>query len=210
MPTEPAPRRRRTRIGSVVSDTRCPIPGCRDYKLVRNLVCLNHSVEIWGHVQSLKGEPLVQEAILESVAERERRLEELEKRRAEARKQLGWIYYLKLDDRIKIGWTSNLGQRLQSYPPYAQSLTEHPGTRADERDLHRTFKPSRSSGREWYFPTPELMAHIDRVRAAEMERRTQEHLAQVNKDRTSSGMDPLTLEEFLSRNRRYPAPLMAP
>lgn len=163
----------------MVTLVKCPIPDCRELTLRDHIVCLTHAVDIWTKVQATKGEPFFTEAIIESVARREQRLAEVEARRAAARKVAGTIYYIRVDDKIKIGWTSNLPQRLMSYPPHMVRLTDHPGTKADERDLHRSFKPSRASGREWYHPTQELMAHIDRVHREEMERREAEHWAAV-------------------------------
>lgn len=179
MPFESRFVERRPMPELLLSPTRCPIPGCSDLKMRRNLLCLKHSVEVWGNVQSSNGEPLIQDAIVESVAEREQRAAAEEARRAEVRKANGSIYYIRVDDKVKIGWTSNLPQRMKSYPPHMVLLTDHPGTRADERDLHRTFKPSRASGREWYHPTQELLAHIGRAHDAEQKRRDEEHLARL-------------------------------
>lgn len=160
---------------SILADERCPIPGCRDHRLKSTFVCLGHAVEIRNHVQAANREPLIENAILESVADREKRMHEQAARRTAVSKTNGTLYFIRLDDKIKIGWTSSLGQRLHSYPPHAQLLVDQPGTRADERDLHRTFKPSRAAGREWYHPTGELTAHIERTLEAETRRRTSIH-----------------------------------
>lgn len=44
-------------------------------------------------------------------------------------------------------------------------LAGHPGTRADERDLHRSFRPFLAAGREWYHPAQLLMDHIAEAKA---------------------------------------------
>ena len=178
----------RQRSSVFLKDTECPIPGCTDRPLKGEMVCTPHAVQIWARVQAIKGDPLIQNAITESVAEREARMEEDERRRREFGKTHGDIYYLRVDEKIKIGWSSNLPQRLMSYPPHMVLLCDHPGTRADERDLHRSFKPSRAAGREWYHPTPELLAHIDRVHHAEMERRTAAHWARVEQEHGTEHM----------------------
>jgi hypothetical protein len=88
------------------------------------------------------------------------------------------IYFLALDDKVKVGWTSNLEQRMKSYPPHSRLLVTYPGSRADERDLHRTLATSRVAGREWYERTPhiettirEAQLRLDRQYAAEAEER---------------------------------------
>lgn len=70
------------------------------------------------------------------------------------------VYYVQVGDLIKIGYSSDLEKRLFSYGPTAKVLAHHYGTRADERDLHRTFRPFLAHGREWYTPAKVLMDHI--------------------------------------------------
>ena len=53
--------------------------------------------------------------------------------------------------------------RLKSYGPTITVLAIEGGTRADERDLHRTFRPYLAKGREWYEPAPIIMEHIANV-----------------------------------------------
>lgn len=163
----------------------CPIPGCRKTLPKNSLVCVKHGVEIWKHIESVKGTPFVT-GVIETYQERDQRQTVDEARRAEARKQAGTIYYVRVDEKIKVGWTGgNVYDRLKAYPPHAQLITTHPGTRADERDLHRSFAPSRASGREWYYATAELLAHINGVirsqciTTEELERRHQATLANM-------------------------------
>lgn len=142
---------------------RCPIPGCRNSLPANSLVCVKHGVQIWHHIESVKGAPMVVGQI-ETFQERDQRRQADESRIAEARQRPGTIYYVRVDDKIKIGWTGgHLWGRLKAYPPHMKLLADHPGSRADERDLHRSFAPSRASGREWYYATPELLAHIESV-----------------------------------------------
>lgn len=130
----------------------CLIHGCQTGTRVSYLVCDDHAVEVWTHVEAFKdtpSSPIPRDVVIP---------------RAPVDPNAGqWIYYLQLDDKIKIGWTANYSQRMKAYPPHAFVLAKHEGTRTDERDLHRTFKPSRAAGREWYHQTSELMAHIQRL-----------------------------------------------
>jgi hypothetical protein len=77
----------------------------------------------------------------------------------------GLIYYIQIGSHIKIGWTSDLGKRSRAYPPNAQLLATQPGTRTEERALHRRFAHHRTHGREWYPLAKELLDHVRRVAA---------------------------------------------
>ena len=77
----------------------------------------------------------------------------------------GFIYYVKSDGLIKIGWTSNLAKRMRQYAPNSQLLATHPGTRTDEQRLHKRFAVHRSHGREWYPLAPVILHHIDMMKA---------------------------------------------
>lgn len=132
--------------------SKCLLGGCGRSTRLTFLVCDEHAVEIWGIVESVKdtpASPIPSNVVLPA--------------RPPSHLDGGWIYYLRLDEKIKIGWTANYIQRMKAYPPHARVIARHPGARADERDLHRSFKPSRVAGREWYAPTPELMRHIEQV-----------------------------------------------
>lgn len=48
----------------------------------------------------------------------------------------------------------------------AELLAIKPGTRADEADLHRQLVEHLHHGREWYNPTPEVLAVINEWREA--------------------------------------------
>jgi hypothetical protein len=96
-------------------------------------------------------------------AEEQARRAELEARKAQERQKHEVIYYAKIGGHIKIGWTSRLEQRMRSYPPNTELLAIHPGSRSDERQLHRRFAVHRSHGAEWYPLVPVILDHIKRV-----------------------------------------------
>jgi hypothetical protein len=75
------------------------------------------------------------------------------------------IYYVQVGGHIKIGWTSQLEQRMRNYPPNTVLLAVHPGSRSDERKLHRRFAVHRSHGQEWYPLVPVVLDHIKRMLA---------------------------------------------
>lgn len=73
------------------------------------------------------------------------------------------VYYVQVGGHIKIGWTSRLEQRMRAYPPNTLLLAVHPGSRADEKQLHKRFAVHRSHGNEWYPLVPVILDHIKRV-----------------------------------------------
>lgn len=75
----------------------------------------------------------------------------------------GTVYYLELNGLIKIGWTSDLQRRMKDYTP-GSLLAAQPGTRADEKRIHRMFAAHRTHGAEWYAPVPSIRHHIDLVK----------------------------------------------
>lgn len=79
--------------------------------------------------------------------------------------QPGFVYYLRQDRHIKIGYTADVPQRMKHYPPSAELLAVHPGTPDLEKQMHRDFRPYLDRGREWFDPGPQLLAHIESVRA---------------------------------------------
>lgn len=143
--------------------TNCPIARCTAQTRVSAILCDEHAVQVWHEVEFVKGTSSSLTADKTPASQPVAEVQE-------------WIYYLRLDEKIKIGWTANFAQRMKSYPPHAKVIIKHPGTRAEERDLHRTFTPSRASGREWYHPTPELMGHIEQAKTVEAQRQFDAHL----------------------------------
>jgi hypothetical protein len=73
----------------------------------------------------------------------------------------GWIYYLKVGDQIKVGYASDLQQRMRSYPPNATLFAAHRGTLDDEKRIHASLAIHRAAGREWYHPTPEMQQALE-------------------------------------------------
>src|SRR5690606_22269051 len=72
----------------------------------------------------------------------------------------GHVYYMRINGRIKIGYTANLRQRSRNYPPGTELLAVEPGTRELERQRHARFSRSLAQGREWFAESDELMEHI--------------------------------------------------
>lgn len=91
-----------------------------------------------------------------------------EERRRRAKEEFmtwpGTIYYLRVGNLIKIGYTVDISQRKRQYPPNSELLATHPGTRETERQMHHRFLHRIAQGREWFTPCEELDQHIAKVR----------------------------------------------
>ena len=83
------------------------------------------------------------------------------------RKARSVVYYALAGNYIKIGTTIHLDQRMKDLG--ANLIAVEPGDAEMERDRHRQFRTLLASGREYFFPGHELIAHV----AALVERYTQ-------------------------------------
>lgn len=73
------------------------------------------------------------------------------------------VYYLRVGDLIKIGYTFKLEQRLRQYPPDAVLLAVEPGDEELEKQRHHHLRHSLARGREWFHPTPEVEEFVQHV-----------------------------------------------
>jgi hypothetical protein len=76
------------------------------------------------------------------------------------------VYYLRLDDRVKIGTTFNPRQRFAALP-HDEVLAFERGGRELEQQRHREFAADRLGSSEWFGLTRRLRAHIRRVAAGQ-------------------------------------------
>ena len=77
------------------------------------------------------------------------------------------VYYMRIGNRVKIGYTTNLELRLSSINPEELLVTEA-GGRLTEKRRHRQFSDLRTNG-EWFRYEGPLAEHIDELRRAETE-----------------------------------------
>lgn len=71
---------------------------------------------------------------------------------------VGFVYFVRFSDRIKIGWSGNPGARLKNVP-HDEVLAIIPGTMLDERKLHAAFARHRVVG-EWFELNQDLLDFI--------------------------------------------------
>ena len=74
------------------------------------------------------------------------------------------VYYIRFDDRMKIGTSSNLRQRMSQLWHHELVALER-GGRAREHARHVQFAQWRLGTSEWFEISPELTVHVDAVRA---------------------------------------------
>lgn len=148
----------------------CGIQDCRQPQLNKLPLCEDHAWDVWREMDA-KAETLQQR----EASERRHReweannfrklIEEREARRKGTyRSDPGLIYYLQVEDQIKIGFTKNLDTRLGAYPPMARLLATHPGTQTTESLMHQKFSEHLAGRKEWFRIHDELEAHINQVR----------------------------------------------
>ncbi len=74
----------------------------------------------------------------------------------------GWVYFVRVGDLIKIGWTGQPRTRMRNLQP-DEVMHLEPGTMKDEKRCHAAFAPYRQHG-EYFRPEPELLAFIKQLR----------------------------------------------
>lgn len=70
------------------------------------------------------------------------------------------VYYVEVDGMVKIGYTSNLKQRLRDYPPSSILLGVEAGGRDLERRRHAQFSRYLKMGREWHSRGDGILRHV--------------------------------------------------
>lgn len=70
---------------------------------------------------------------------------------------LGYVYFVRLGNRVKIGYSRNPAERFKEVP-LEEVLTITPGSQDDERAAHIRFAHLRTTG-EWFKAEPELLKY---------------------------------------------------
>jgi len=77
------------------------------------------------------------------------------------------VYYVRIGNRVKIGWSTNLPSRLAAINPEEVMVIE-PGGRELEKARHGQFRALRTHG-EWFKLEEPLTGHIEELRRADAE-----------------------------------------
>lgn len=161
-------RQRKARIADGLDWSICMVVGCgegltlfrgsaqnphhRDPDLELPMCHRHLGVAFKTAVHTVGNVPEFIEAVVDinaAVAAREKSEDQAAQRAFMARED-GDIYFIRLGELVKVGWTRDLWSRVKSYGASAELLVSYAGTRQDETNLHRQLTPARAKGREWY------------------------------------------------------------
>lgn len=161
-------RRAKQRVAAAITDWAiCCIPGCERPSTLKSWwgrethpadtddklpVCFDHATVIWRMIQSANGDPTVIETthMLQAKATARAKAEHEQAKATRMASLDGDIYFVRINDLIKVGWSRDVYDRVKSYGASAELLCCYPATRDDETHLHRQLRPALAKGREWY------------------------------------------------------------
>lgn len=167
---ERAERQAAARVDKAIDWSVCVVPGCgeqlvswgsrlafdnpkRRDSTMELPMCYPHMAVVWAELVGFhRKRGKFAEAIAdvnEMIAARQAR-EDVQAKADHMARQDGDIYFIRLGELVKVGWTRDLFQRVKSYGASAELLVSYPGTRDDETNLHRQLRPALAKGREWY------------------------------------------------------------
>lgn len=75
----------------------------------------------------------------------------------------GFVYYMRINGQIKIGYAADVTSRMRHYPPGSELLAVEPGTLHTEAERHQDFRRDLVRGREWFNESDKLIAHIAQI-----------------------------------------------
>lgn len=100
------------------------------------------------------------------------RREQDQRRRSERRRsadaafrgeQPGYVYYVEVGERIKVGYSVDVRRRMRAYPPGSVLLAVEPGSPDLERQRHRELAGCLLDGREWFRPDGVVLRQVAKV-----------------------------------------------
>lgn len=150
---------------------KCGVQNCKTAPLGKLPLCEDHAFDVWYEIGFFHMELSKAGAAHQRKVDLTKAKEEVMQQRMKAfelsverKREAGVIYYLLVQDQVKIGYTSDLSVRMKAYPPMATLLATHPGTRATERQMHDKFNTYLANRKEWFHLNPELESHIQEIR----------------------------------------------
>lgn len=138
----------------------CVHPGCyaapqQDYEFVIPL-CMNHLMKVLA-----RSEMILNRAKRDYLVKNQGRRVPVKREIGHGQFHGSVVYYVQFNGRIKIGFTTNLEERL-TVIPHDRVLAVEPGGCEVERKRHRQFADERVTG-EWFEPSERLLAHINTI-----------------------------------------------
>ena len=152
----------------------CRIENCPGHGVPQwHGVCRHHATAIYRSVR--RDYEYVMEESPEALTRRDQVRAEMQAE-AEARKATAEaravVYYVRLGGRIKIGYTTQLRNRLASFRTTVERvelLATEPGDPRLERERHNQFGKHRIRNSELFREHPELMEHIAAIRSPQLD-----------------------------------------
>lgn len=146
----------------------CRWPGCRAEPVEKQIPLCDRHFQYIGErfvdERTAFGSAYIQ-SLRPSLEARKEEHRLREERRAQALEAQSVVYYIRIGDHVKIGFTSNLRERLKALRVYTDNLlATEPGGRAVEAQRHQEFAAERVGRRENFNPSRRLLAHIEQVR----------------------------------------------
>lgn len=127
-------------------------------------ICVKHASQVLRYLNSYAPGSMDDRIILAVRMMEQDRAKQTERKRIS--NDFDVVYYVQVGGHIKIGYTSRLMERLRAYPPTSRLLAYEPGGKLVESQRHQQFADDLDAGREWFRPSEQLLAHINRIKAA--------------------------------------------
>lgn len=155
--------------------TQCAWPGCDDdlkpflHRESGNVIRLRVGILCLAHADAV-ADAVLESRVMEAdfwhhevnhqAFDAKRRAEDKQRRAATLRagdaafrgEQPGFVYYVQVGDRLKIGYSVDVRRRMRAYPPGSALLAVEPGSPELELQRHRQFAGCLLDGREWFRP----------------------------------------------------------
>lgn len=129
----------------------------------RVYMCQEHALQVWATVQEMIDPATLRNIAYDRITPHEEKHPELYEP-IPISESAGVVYFVRIGDLIKVGFSSDVHRRMDAYPPDAELLAYHSGSFADEQRLHKLLTVHRAKRREWYHPTPEVMKAVEEAK----------------------------------------------
>jgi hypothetical protein len=149
----------------------CDLPTAEDMPFP---ICARHARAVYArwaeyaghHAEAVRGTAALLSAEMRKLRRPSPEMEERLQRREQAMQEQSQVYYVRLGDHVKIGYSINLRQRLNALRVDADALlATEPGDQKLERQRHLQFADERVGRRENFNPSRRLLEHIEAVKA---------------------------------------------
>ena len=167
--------------------TECAWPGCNDdlkpfihratgkvFRIRVGPLCLAHADAVADAVledrlieADFKHHELNHASLDAAQREREQRSRAASRRAGDAQfkgEHPGFVYFVEVGERIKIGYSVDVRRRMRAYPPGSVLLAVEPGSPEMERQRHQQFAGCLLDGREWFRPDDVILEQAAAIR----------------------------------------------